>query len=412
MISPSEESIQPGFKAVIYFLTFFVWFGLATLMKLKLARSFGKGPAFLFAMIFMEDLMFLLLGLDKSSYYGRTLRIYNEPEEAGPKRPRRKRNYLIKLTKRRSWTALVSGVIVTLCTFYAVSLGLISQPSLATPERGQTLFRLFTVNSNTLSAFGAALLIPYAIEGIRNKRFAVPFWLTMFQYSGTICTTLTMAFAFAFILPAKGAATAFTGMNFWLHLLCPIMALVLLFSTESRLHITVEDSMKALIPFCLYALIYIFNVVLVGENMGGWRDIYWLTKFLPAEFSGPLMFMLGFGIASLIRLVCNHLNEQREEKMKKIWKSDMSPVEAKIEVYGIGRYIGLRSPDTDVSIPMEILEDVSEIINIPMEELITVCSRGIRDGRRDLKNRPKRRLSWYDKWIGIPERKANADTVS
>ena len=87
MISPSEESIQPGFKAFIYFLTFFVWFGLATLMKLKLARSFGKGPAFLFAMIFMEDLMFLLLGLDKSSYYGRTLRIYNEPEEAGPKRP-------------------------------------------------------------------------------------------------------------------------------------------------------------------------------------------------------------------------------------------------------------------------------------------------------------------------------------
>jgi len=229
----------------------------------------------------------------------------------------------------------------------------------------------------------------------------------MFQYSGAICTTLTMVFAIAFIWPTRGAKLAFTGMNFWLHVLCPIMALVLLFSTESRYHFTVEDSLKALIPFYIYAAVYITNVVLIGEDMGGWRDIYYLTKFLPAEFTGPMMFMLGFGIASLMRYIYNRLNERRKEKMAEIWKKeDMDPIEANIEVYGIGRYIGLTNRESVITLPMPVFEDITEAVDVPMENLIQICGKGISEGLKESDEKKKRHTYWFNLMVGTPEFKA------
>ena len=407
LIRPAS-GLTIGAAAFIFFASFFIYFGLSIVMKLKMAKSFGKGIAFAFGLVFMEDMLLIVLGLDKSEYYGRTLLKYN-PAKPKKKLNRRhkKRHYIANLTKHHSRVALIASVVVTACTFYAVVGGLTTMPSEVTPERGQNLFKLFTVNSNTLSAFGAAFLIPYAMEGIRNKRFVFPKWVGMFQYSGAICTTLTMVFAIAFIWPTRGAKLAFTGMNFWLHVLCPIMALVLLFSTESRYYFTVEDSLKALIPFYIYAAVYITNVVLIGEDMGGWRDIYYLTKFLPAEFTGPMMFMLGFGIASLMRYIYNRLNERRKEKMAEIWKKeDMDPIEANIEVYGIGRYIGLTNRESVITLPMPVFEDITEAVDVPMENLIQICGKGISEGLKESDEKKKRHTYWFNLMVGTPEFKA------
>ncbi len=408
LVSPANSSLRPGFAALIYFGSFAVYFGLGMVMKLKLARSFGKGIAFSFGLFFMEDLMFLILAFDKSRYYGRTLQKFNPPapEIVIPKKHKR-RHYVVNLTKQHSQIAFVASVTVTFCTFFAVAGGLMTAPSEITPERGQNLFRLFTVNSNTLSAFGAAFLIPYAVEGIRNKRFDFPKWVAMFQYSGAICTSLTMLFASTFIAGTMGPKLAFTGMNFWLHVVCPIMSLVLFFSTESRIHFSVEDSFKALIPFYAYAIVYIVNVVLIGEDMGGWRDIYRLTKYIPAEFSGPMMFMLGFGIASLMRVIYNRMNEKRRERMAAIWKTgEMDLIEANIEVYGIGRYIGLKSRDSITTLPMDVFDDITESIDTTTDHLIQICARGISEGRKESLENYKKINKWYDLLIGTPEYKA------
>lgn len=409
MLEPSG-GITLGLATLPFIASYAIYFGIGIIMKLKLAKSFGKGIAFAFGLVFMEDLLLVILGVGKSEYYGRTLLKYNpQPPKILSVKPHKKRHYVANLTKHHGQIALIASVIVTVCTFLAVVGGLITAPSAVTPERGQYLFKLFTVNSNTLSAFGAAFLIPYAIEGIRNKRFVFPKWVGLFQYSGAICTTLTMVFAIAFIWPTRGAKLAFTGMNFWLHVLCPIMALVLFFSTESRFHFTVEDSLKALIPFYVYAAVYIINVVLIGEQMGGWRDIYRLTKYLPAEFTGPMMFMLGFGIASLMRTIYNRLNEYRKKQMAAIWKEeDMDPIEANIEVYGIGRYIGLTNRESVITLPMPVFEDITEAVDVPMETLIQICGKGISEGLKESDEKKRKLHYWYSKIVGTPEFKAKS----
>ena len=395
------------FRLRLFILTFLYYFAMSVIMKLKLARSFSRSIAFAFGLVFMEDLFYLILGLDKSVYQGQTLRAYNPKdleENLGRTRVRRKkRQYLIDVTKRNSVLALLMSVLVLFFTFYAVAGGLIQNPNEISPERGEYLYRLFTVNSNTLSALGASFLIPFAVEGIRNKRFIVPKWVAMFQYSGAICTTLTMLFAAFLILPAKGFTIAFTGMNFWLHVVCPIMALILVFLTESRYHLTMEDALIALIPFFLYAEVYIFNVVLLGETGGGWRDIYRLATYLPASVSAPMMFMLAFGIALLIRHFFNKINSRRRDHMAAIWAADMDPVEIKIELFGLGRNRGLHCDAHEMILPMEIFEDIRETHDIPMDDLVRSYSHGIHDGLKDKSTLQKRRSRWFSHLIGTPK---------
>ena len=97
------------------------------------------------------------------------------------------------------------------------------------------------VNSNVFSALGAIMMIPYAVEGIRRKHFTYPKWIQVIQYSGAICTTLTMIFVIFLIFPVAGSFVAFGGIYVWLHLVCPIMSLILLFSVDSNIEITKKD---------------------------------------------------------------------------------------------------------------------------------------------------------------------------
>lgn len=83
-------------------------------------------------------------------------------------------------------------------------------------------------------------------------------------------------------------------MNFWLHLVCPVMNLILLFCTECNTELTVYDSSIDLIPFYVYGIVYITNVVLLGEENIGWRDIYRLATFVPASISVSLLFVATF----------------------------------------------------------------------------------------------------------------------
>ena len=415
IVSPGiGETLQPGVKSTFFLLTALGAFTFTFIMKLKMVKSFDQPLVTVLGLAFMEPLFILILALQNTEYCGPTLQDYNSPQPEGHsvRYKGKKRTYVINLTRRHSRIALVASVIVANCTFWAVVEGLLVNPEDLALQKGESLFMLFTVNSNLLSAFGAAFLIPYALEGIRNKRFVFPKWIAMFQYSGAICTTLTMLFASTFIAGTMGAKLAFTGMNFWLHVLCPIMALVLLFSTESRNRFSIQDSLIALIPFYIYAAQYITRVVLIGEANGGWRDIYLLTKFIPAELSAPLMFMLSYVIAMVIRLLYNHINEAREQEMASVWKPEMSKVEVSIEVYGLGRYIGISNPHSQISLPLEVFHDITSVIDISTDDLARVYTKGVTDGLKETRHRKHRFAYQLNRLIGTPEKKADEQVLS
>ena len=110
-----------------------------------------------------------------------------------------KKKYLITLQQRRSVIAMIAGVLILSLTFMAIIQGVQSR---ATGR--ESLFHYFTVLSNIFSAVGAAFMIPYAVEGIRRKRFVLPRWVVLFQYCGALGVFITLTSAVMFILPVSG----------------------------------------------------------------------------------------------------------------------------------------------------------------------------------------------------------------
>ena len=181
------------------------------------------------------------------------------------------RQYIIDLHKKRSFVAIIASSVSVFLAVYAIASGLIFYAK--NGVRPIDLFQYFTTNANTLTALSAAMILPYAIEGFRKKRFYCPKWVVYFYYIGVSCTTLVMLVA-VLVISRVDFELAFLGNNFYLHIICPTMILITFFLIESYYKITIKTSFVAILPVFIYALIYIYEVIIVGAEAGGWRDIY------------------------------------------------------------------------------------------------------------------------------------------
>ena len=253
--------------------------------------------------------------------------------------------------------ALVASSLVFVCTFIGVVQGLLAIPSELTPERGGKIFKLFTVNSNLVAALGAGAIIPYAIDGVKKMRYSVPKWVTRLHFAGTICVTLTMIFAFAIILPAHGSS-AVSGMNFWLHAFCPVFNILLFIFIDSERSLAIKDSFICLAPFFVYAAVYIVMVAILGEENGGWRDIYNLLKYVPIWVAIPVMFSLAFGIAELLRLLHNRVTGARKLRSAEYIIdriADKTHEEVLSDAEKMGEYFQGKRDNKEIVIPREWL---------------------------------------------------------
>ncbi len=290
------------------------------------------------------------------------------------------KQYLLNLQKWRSRTAIIACLITFAAAMYAVAGGLVLYAQDGESPLG--LMQYFTINSNILTAVSALMILPFAIEGIRKKRFSYPRWAAMLHFAGTICTTLTMIFAVCFI-SWNNPTFAFGGYNFLLHVVCPAMVLISFFLVESDFHYSIRDVLLCMIPFFLYGVVYFFNVVILGPEHGGWQDLYELKSYVPAYISGPLMCLLAFGVAMAIREVYHRLGQRRRAQLMKRWSAEMNPVEIKIEIYGLGRYMGAHEDEHFAVLPLDIIRLLGEKYRLSEEELIRPYIRGLLDARNE-----------------------------
>ena len=294
-----------------------------------------------------------------------------------------KKKYLITLQQRRSVIAMIAGVLILSLTFMAIIQGVQSR---ATGR--ESLFHYFTVLSNIFSAVGAAFMIPYAVEGIRRKRFVLPRWVVLFQYCGALGVFITFTSAVLFILPVSGIK-AVTGMNFWLHLVTPILTVLLFGCVETGVLFSRKEMFIALIPYFSYMAVYFVMVILVGKENGGWDDIYHTASFWPAWISAVMMIALGLGEAALLRFVHNRRARQSQARLTALWTDDMEPVELMIEAFGLGRYMAGHSDESSTPIPLDILKMMSERYGVPVYDLAKAYLKGVCDMTDEKENRYK-----------------------
>ena len=95
----------------------------------------------------------------------------------------KERHYIINLQKNRSLVALISCCVSLFLTICCINYGLVQYAR--NGVKPLDLFQYFTITANAITAFATAMIIPYAIDGFRKKRFYCPKWAVLFYFTGT-----------------------------------------------------------------------------------------------------------------------------------------------------------------------------------------------------------------------------------
>ena len=294
------------------------------------------------------------------------------------------RESLTLLLRRRSVIALCCVVLTLILAFYGI-IESVNKANTVWHENGFKSFIYFTMLSNTLAALSAAFVFPFAVEGIRKKRFSIPKWVSLMHYIATTCITVTLVFVLAFISWAS-PEDAFGGVNFFTHMICPPLILLSFFQMESGRRFTWKDRLLAVVPCFVYLAVYFVEVVIVGEENGGWPDIYRVREYLSPALAIPGFLLLAFGVATVIALVSNALTRKRNKQMYKFWKPDPDPIEVRIEAYGMGRMAAQYGEEADIPIPYDILTALANRYRMDPEELARAFTVGLLLERKNRAN--------------------------
>ena len=78
---------------------------------------------------------------------------------------------LVRKNRIQCMCALISCAIVVVCVCIGVTMNLTTLYDQNFDNMGIRTFCMFTVNSNILAALSCFIVIPYAIDGIRQKEY-------------------------------------------------------------------------------------------------------------------------------------------------------------------------------------------------------------------------------------------------
>ena len=134
----------------------------------------------------------------------------------------------------------------------------------------RVILRYFTALSNLFCALAALAVALCRICG------AVPQAVLLLKYVGTAAVTVTMLTVLFFLGPTIGYKPLLTGPDFWLHLACPLLALLSYFLWD-RPEAPFGVTFLAALPVVLYGALYLCKVLLAPEGRR-WNDFYGFNR--------------------------------------------------------------------------------------------------------------------------------------
>ena len=293
------------------------------------------------------------------------------------------REYLTVLLRRRSVIALCCVSLTMLLAFYGIVAG-VNRMNVVSHGNGFRSFIYYTMISNVFAALSAAFVFPFAVEGIRKKRFIIPKWAALIHFSATVSIAVTMVFVFAFISWAS-PEDAFGGANFVTHVICPVLIIVSFFQMESGHLFARKDLFFGIVPCSVYMVVYFIEVALVGEANGGWPDVYRVLEYSSPALAMPAFVLLAFGVSAAVAYLSNRLTKAREKRTFLHWSRDLDPIEVKIEAFGFGRMAAEHCEENSIQIPYDILEALAKRYSLDPEELIRPFVKGLMIEMREKK---------------------------
>ncbi|MBO4791864.1 MAG: hypothetical protein J5592_06220 [Clostridia bacterium] len=219
---------------------------------------------------------------------------------------------VMKITRRECLLALFSALTVVVCVCIGVTMNLTTLADENFDHMGLRTFCMFTVNSNILAAGAMAMVIPYTMDGLRTHNYHLPRWIVDVVYAGVTAVALTFLVSLFILAPVKGFLLIFSGSRFFLHGVCPVLAVIAFCFFMSQKRMGFWDSLFALIPVIIYAAVYFVMVVVIGEENGGWNDFYGFATFIPWWVSAIALVPVSLLIATGIRALHNRSRDRRK----------------------------------------------------------------------------------------------------
>lgn len=227
-----------------------------------------------------------------------------------------------RVNRRKCVLTLLFSAAVVICTSVGVVMNLTTLYDENFDHMGIRTFCMFTVNSNIFMGISMFLTLPYTVDGLRNGYFRVPDWLVRLLFVSATALSLTFLVSLFILAPVKGFVLIFTGSRFFLHGLCPILAIVVFCFVLKDLRLTFASTFLSLIPVFIYACIYYMLVAVVGR----WDDFYGFLTRIPSWISISAFLPVTFAIATVLRILHNRSVERYRKQARKLY----------LEAYGAG----------------------------------------------------------------------------
>ncbi len=240
-------------------------------------------------------------------------------------------------------------------------------------------FHYYTNDSNCYNAIVACMIIPFAIEGIKKKRFAYPRWLAVLHFSSTFCITITMVFAVCVISWYDFELAFGTLSSLFLHVICPSLLILSFFLSECGYRFKKKEALLSMIPFLAYAFLYVLNVAILKR----WKDIYQLTSLLPWPVSLVLMMIFAAAVGFVLLYFYNRFSESRRKMLTASWSDDLTSEQIDSEIYEFGKLNGKASDPAMITMNLDVQETVSEYFGRDLCELSELYSKGAIDGNKE-----------------------------
>lgn len=161
----------------------------------------------------------------------------------------------------------MASVICNLILAAAVAVAVFGHGQTA-PLR--VLFRYFTVQSNVLCAAAALAVALCRLFG------NLPQGVLWLKFVATAAVTVTMLTVLCFLGPTQGYGKMLLGPDLWLHLICPVLALVSYFAWD-RPSAPFGIVFVGMLPVALYSVLYLYKVIYAPEDRR-WKDFYGFNK--------------------------------------------------------------------------------------------------------------------------------------
>ena len=131
--------------------------------------------------------------------------------------------------------------------------------------------RYFTILSNLVCAF-AALAVVFTL-----RKNHLPYGIWLWKYIGTAAVTITLLTVVVFLGPTIGYGNVLAGRDFYLHIVCPFLAIISFCFLERQYTLTFYTSLWGVVPVILYGILYLYKVILCREE-ARWEDFYGFNR--------------------------------------------------------------------------------------------------------------------------------------